>query len=180
VRGNQEIIKNLPSIVTAIRLGFVPLLDFFVSNWMLFYSATLFLLILCLDYLDGYLAKRLKLSSRFGAFFDATTDFVLIFSVFVIFASKGSVPNWVLILIAFSFVQFIATSLYWNIIYDPVGKYYGSLLYGAIGLRFIINGPFFYYFATVVITVFTAVSIPARFFYSRSARRSKSKAKTSR
>jgi len=125
---------------------------------------------LCSDYLDGYLAKRFGLSSRFGAFFDVTTDFVLIFSMFIVFDSKGFVPNWVLILIAFFFVQFIVTSLYWNMIYDPVGKYYGSLLYGAIGLRFIITGQFFYDSATVVITGFTAVSILARFFYFRSAR----------
>jgi phosphatidylglycerophosphate synthase len=137
---------------------------------MLFYGAMLFVSMLCSDYLDGYLAKRLGLSSRFGALFDVTTDFVLIFSMFIVFDSKGFVPNWVLILIALFFAQFIVTSLYWNAIYDPIGKYYGSLLYGAIGLRFIITGQFFYDFATVVITGFTAVSILARFFYFRSAR----------
>jgi len=137
---------------------------------MLFYGAILFVSMLCSDYLDGYLAKRLGLSSRFGALFDVTTDFVLIFSMFIVFDSKGFVPNWVLILIAFFFAQFIVTSLYWNVIYDPIGKYYGSMLYGAIGLRFIITGQLFYDFATVVITGFTAVSFLARFFYFRSAR----------
>ena len=134
---------------------------------MLFYGAVLFLSMLCSDYLDGYLAKRLGLSSRFGTFFDVATDFVLIFSALVVFNSKGFVPNWVLILIAFFFVQFIMTSLCWNVIYDPIGKYYGSLLYGAIGLRFIITGQPYYNLATVVITSFTAVSILARFSYLR-------------
>lgn len=132
---------------------------------MLFYGATLFLSLLCTDFLDGYLARRLGLSSRFGTFFDVMTDFILIFSMFLIFNSKGFVPYWVLILIALFFAQFIITGLYWAKIYDPVGKYYGSLLYGAIGLRFIISGQFFYDIAAVVITGFTAASISARVLY---------------
>jgi phosphatidylglycerophosphate synthase len=132
---------------------------------MLFYGATLFLSLLCSDFLDGYLARRLGLSSKFGTFFDVVADFILIFSMFLVFNFKGFVPYWVLILIAFFFAQFIVTSLYWDKIYDPVGKYYGSLLYGAIGLRFIISGQIFYDFATVVITGFTAASILVRVFY---------------
>jgi phosphatidylglycerophosphate synthase len=123
--------------------------------------------------LDGYLARKLGLSSKFGTFFDATTDFTLIFSMFLVFNSKGFVPYWVLILIAFFFVQFIVTSLRWDNIYDPVGKYYGSLLYGAIGLRFIISGQFFYDIATVAITGFTAASMLARVFYFRSSARTR-------
>lgn len=139
---------------------------------MLFYGAVLFLSLLCTDFLDGYLARRLGLSSRSGTFFDAIADFILIFSMFLVFNSKGYVPYWVLILIAFFFAQFIVTSLYWDEIYDPVGKYYGSLLYGGIGLRFIISGQLFYDIATVVITVFTVTSILARVLYLLSGAKS--------
>jgi phosphatidylglycerophosphate synthase len=139
---------------------------------MLFYGAILFLSLLCTDFLDGYLARRLGLSSRFGTFFDVIADFILIFSMFLIFNSKGFVPYWVLILIALFFAQFIVTSLYWDEIYDPVGKYYGSLLYGGIGLRFLISGQLFYDIATVVITVFTVTSILTRVFFLRSLAKS--------
>lgn len=152
----------MPSVVTAIRLGFIPLLVFLVSNGMLFYGAILFLLLLCTDFVDGYLARRFGLSSKFGTYFDVTTDFIFVFCMFLTFNSKGFVPGWVLVLIAFVFAQFVITSVYSEKIYDPIGKYYGSLLYGAIGLRFIISGQFFYNVATVGVTGFAAATILSR------------------
>ena len=129
---------------------------------MLFYGAALFLSLLCTDLLDGYLARRLELSSKFGTYFDVTTDFILVFCMFLTFNSKGFVPEWVLVLIAFVFAQFVITSVYSDKIYDPVGKYYGSLLYGAIGLRFILSGQLFYDIATAGITAFAAATILSR------------------
>jgi phosphatidylglycerophosphate synthase len=129
---------------------------------MLFYGAALFLSLLCTDLLDGYLARRLGLSSKFGTYFDVTTDFILVFCMFLTFNSKAFVPEWILILITFVFAQFAITSIYSDKIYDPVGKYYGSLLYGAIGLRFILSGQLFYDIATVGITAFAAATILSR------------------
>jgi len=136
---------------------------------MLLHGAVLFLLLLCSDFLDGYIARRLGLTSKFGTYFDVTTDFILIVSMFWVFSSKGFVPYWVLILITFFFAQFIATSLYWGKIYDPIGKHYGTLLYGAIALRFIVSGQLFYDAATVVITGFTVASMLARVWYLSSS-----------
>jgi phosphatidylglycerophosphate synthase len=122
----------------------------------------LFLSLLCTDLLDGYLARKFALSTKFGTYFDVTTDFILIFCMFLTFNSKGFVPEWVLVLITFVFAQFVITSVYSDKIYDPVGKYYGSLLYVAIGLRFILSGEFFYDIATVGITGFAVASILSR------------------
>jgi phosphatidylglycerophosphate synthase len=157
--------SSIPSVVTAIRLGLIPLLVFLVSNEMLFYGAALYLSLLCTDFLDGYLARRFGLSSKFGTYFDVTTDFILVIAMFLIFNSKGFVPVWVLVLITFVFAQFLITSVYSGKIYDPVGKYYGSLLYGAIGLRFILSGQLFFDIATVGITVFAAATILSRTFF---------------
>lgn len=129
---------------------------------MLFFGAVLFLSLLCTDWLDGYLAKRFGLSTKFGIYFDVTTDFIFVFCMFLTFNLKGFVPEWVLVLIVFVFAQFVITSIYSDKIYDPVGKYYGSLLYGAIGLRFIFSGQFFYDVATVGITGFAAATILSR------------------
>jgi hypothetical protein len=82
--------------------------------------------------------------------------------MFLVFNSRGFVLYWVLILIGLFFALFMVTSLHWARIYDPVGKCYGSLLCGVIGLRFIISGQFFYDAAIVVITGFAADSIAAR------------------
>ena len=154
--------RSLPSMVTAARLGAIPLLVFLVASGMSFYGALLFLLLLGTDLLDGYLARRLAASSRSGAYFDAATDFVLVFSMLVLFDSKGFLPDWVLAVVVAFFAQFVFTSLLWGRVYDPLGKYYGSLLFGAIGLRFFLSGEFFYDITTFVITGYAVVSMLGR------------------
>ena len=144
------------------RLGFVPLLAFLVSNGMLFFGAILFLLLLFTDFLDGYLARKLGVSSKFGAYFDVTADFTLVFCMFLVFCSMGFCANWVLIVIVTVFAEFAFTSHFSSKIYDPVGKYYGSMLYGAIGLRFILSGQLFYDMVTVAVVAFSAASILSR------------------
>jgi len=157
-----EINSLIPSAITAVRLGFVPLLMFLVSNGMLFYGAALFLFLLFTDLLDGYLARKLGVFSSFGTYFDVTADFILVFSMFLVFGSVGFYADWVLILIAAVFAEFVLTIHFSSKIYDPVGKYYGSLLYGAIGLRFILSGQLFYNVVTVGIVAFSAASILSR------------------
>jgi phosphatidylglycerophosphate synthase len=154
--------SRLPSTVTAVRLGFIPLLAFLVSNGMLFYGAFLFLFLLFTDFLDGYLARKLGVSSKFGTYFDVAADFTLIFSMFLAFGSTGFYADWILIVIAVVFTEFMLTSQFSSKIHDPVGKYYGSLLYGAIGLRFILSGQLFYDIVTLGVVVFSAASILSR------------------
>lgn len=154
--------RRVPSAITAVRLGFVPLLIFLVGNGIRVYGAALFLFLLFTDFLDGYLARKLGVSSKFGTYFDVTVDFVLVFSMFLAFGSGGFYAEWILILIAAVFAEFMLTSRSSSRVYDPVGKYYGSLLYGAIGSRFLISGPLFYNVVTVGVAAFSAASILSR------------------
>jgi phosphatidylglycerophosphate synthase len=146
-------------------LSLIPLLVYLVLTGMLAYGALLFILILGTDLADGYLARSLGQSSAFGSYFDVTTDFILVLSMFLVFDSEGFVPFWVVGMIASFFVLFIVTSVVFGKIYDPIGKYYGSLLYGAIGLRFLASGEFVSELATVVITGYTAVSLSTRIYH---------------
>ena len=161
-RRKTAIDTRVPSAITAVRLGFAPLLVFLVSRGMLFCGAALFLFLLFTDFLDGYLARRLGVSSKSGTYFDVTADFTLVFSMFLAFGSKGFYADWILIVIAAEFAEFLLTSHSSSKIYDLVGKYYGSLLYGAIGLRFIFSGQLFYSVVTVGVVVFSAASILSR------------------
>ena len=68
-------------MITAVRLGLVPLLVVLVDTGITFYSAALFLFLLFTDFLDGYMARKFGVTSKFGMFFDVTADFVLVFSV---------------------------------------------------------------------------------------------------
>jgi phosphatidylglycerophosphate synthase len=161
-RRKTAIDSRVPSAITAVRLGLVPLLVFLVGNGMLFYGAAWFLFLLFTDFLDGYLARRLGVSSKFGTYFDVTTDFILVFSMFLVFGSNGFYADWVLVVVAAVFVMFVLTSRSSSEIYDPVGKYYGSLLFGAIGLRFIVSGQLFCSVVTIGIVAFSAASILSR------------------
>jgi phosphatidylglycerophosphate synthase len=154
--------RLVPSTITALRLGLVPLLAFLVSNEMMIYGATLFLFLIFTDVLDGYLARRLSVSSKFGTYFDVTVDFVLVFSLLLVFGSEGFYASWILILVAAVFAGFVLTGRSSSKVYDPVGKYYGSLLFGAIGLRFICSGQLFCGVVTAGVVAFSAVSILSR------------------
>ncbi len=51
----------------------------------------------------------------------------------------GAYPIWVFLVIVTMFVQFLVTSKLTKLVFDSVGKYYGSLLYGAIGLTLLFS-----------------------------------------
>lgn len=52
------------------------------------------------DWLDGYLARRLKQTSSFGALLDPIADKILTLGIFLICAYQALVPWWMVIVIA--------------------------------------------------------------------------------
>ena len=114
------------------------------------------------DFFDGYLARKLKATSRFGAYYDATTDFILMIGIFAIFYATGYYPIWLLLLIAASFVQFLATSHYAKKFYDPVGRYLGSALYIGVVLTLLWPTQAIFDFVQYAFVVFFLVSLASR------------------
>ncbi len=133
-RPHNKQLVYLPTVVTFLRLAALPTHVFFFSTDQVVIADFVFLLAIFSDIADGFLARKLGVSSKFGASFDACIDFLFIGGTFLYFALAGLYPVWVLAIIVGMFAQFIATSKLTRLIFDPVGKYYGSLLYGAIGL----------------------------------------------
>lgn len=84
------------------------------------------------DVLDGYIARKLRTQSSFGAYLDAIADFLLILSVYVFFCIFGTVHFSFVLLIVSMFVQFLVTSRGGTLVYDPVGKRFGSILFTSI------------------------------------------------
>ena len=114
------------------------------------------------DFFDGYLARRLQVTSRLGGYYDATTDFILVFGIFTIFSVQRYYPIWLLILISASFIQFLVTSLYAKKLYDPVGKYTGSALYIGIVLTLIFPVKAIFSFVEIAFLGFFLVSLGSR------------------
>ena len=101
---------TLPNILTTIRMLF-PLIIIFILflNFNSFYENLLilicFILLSFTDFLDGYLARKLKVESKFGKIFDPISDKVLTCSSLLYITSYNStvlIPS--LLIIAREFI----------------------------------------------------------------------------
>jgi phosphatidylglycerophosphate synthase len=131
----------IPSGISSLRLAALPLFLYFFSIGNTSICILVFGLTQLSDLIDGYAARKLRVASKAGAYFDAITDFVLITGIFVAFTLNNYYPAWMLLFIMGSFAQFILTSRYSKKLYDPLGKYIGSVLYIAIGLTLLSPTP---------------------------------------
>jgi CDP-diacylglycerol--glycerol-3-phosphate 3-phosphatidyltransferase len=72
---------TLPNILTLLRIILIPVLVvvfYLPGKWMPLLSAAIFGLAAITDWLDGYLARRLKQQSVFGAFLDPVADKLMV------------------------------------------------------------------------------------------------------
>ena len=152
----------IPCTLTSVRIAALPLLFYLYSFGNPSVVLFLFLFLGATDLLDGYLARRLKVNSEAGAFFDATADFTLILGMFLLFTDAGLYPIWISGLIIFAFAQFVFSSLLSRKLYDPVGKYYGSFLYAAVALTLAFPTQAVCSIVVVSFAVFAAVSLASR------------------
>jgi CDP-diacylglycerol--glycerol-3-phosphate 3-phosphatidyltransferase len=78
---------NLPTMLTGIRILAIPLIVgvyFLPVPWAGPATGILFALAGVTDYLDGYLARRLGQTSRFGAFLDPVADKLIVTTALVL------------------------------------------------------------------------------------------------
>jgi CDP-diacylglycerol---glycerol-3-phosphate 3-phosphatidyltransferase len=162
----QRVMPYIPSAVTALRLISFPFLISTIVAGQIFYADLLFIFAITSDFLDGFIARKLQVSTKFGAKLDAIVDFVFIGGIFLCFVEMGFYPLWILLLIAGMFIQFIVTSALLKMMYDPFGRYYGSLLYGAIGLTLLFSGQFARNIIIVSLVGVTIVSLSSRLLFA--------------
>ncbi|KAK6228116.1 hypothetical protein QUC31_006494 [Theobroma cacao] len=99
-------ILTLPTILTLGRVAAVPLLifTFYVDSWWGRTATTsIFIAAAITDWLDGYIARKMRLHSVFGAFLDPVADKLMVAATLVLLCSRplnvavfGQVP-WLLI-----------------------------------------------------------------------------------
>jgi CDP-diacylglycerol--glycerol-3-phosphate 3-phosphatidyltransferase len=97
---------NTPNILTLLRVGLVPpflivyLLEPFanthVNAWL---ALVIFVAAAVTDGLDGYYARRDKITTNFGNLMDPLADKLLICAVLVAFVSTGALPAWAAIVL---------------------------------------------------------------------------------
>jgi len=72
---------NIPNILTLLRIALIPVfvvVFYLPFKWAHALCAAIFALAAVTDWLDGYLARRLKQTSAFGAFLDPVADKLMV------------------------------------------------------------------------------------------------------
>jgi len=80
---------NIPTCLTLFRVAMIPffVLAFYLPyQWAPMACALIFVFAAITDWFDGYLARRLKQTTRFGAFLDPVADKVLVAIALVLVA----------------------------------------------------------------------------------------------
>jgi cardiolipin synthase (CMP-forming) len=87
-------LRQAPNILSALRLMAAPLTAYLVLHQFDLAALCVFVCAGLSDALDGYLAKRYGLASRFGAWLDPAADKFLMLVCFVTLTVIGAVPVW--------------------------------------------------------------------------------------
>jgi len=110
---------NLPNIITIARLIAVPLMiilmlfvddsspDVVLNMWLSFASAMLFVIAMCSDMVDGWVARKYNLTSVFGKFMDPLADKMLFIAAMIMMIQIGRIPAW---LVALFFMREVAVT----------------------------------------------------------------------
>lgn len=92
---------NLPNIITALRIALIPLfVKVFFSSLenSLLYSVLIFLLAGITDVLDGYIARKYDIVTKWGQAMDPLADKLVQLTVLVCFTIKQFIPLWIIII----------------------------------------------------------------------------------
>jgi CDP-diacylglycerol--glycerol-3-phosphate 3-phosphatidyltransferase len=91
---------TLPTLLTWARIASIPLL-MWVFEWPLSWpernliATSMFVLFALTDWLDGYLARKLNQTSKFGAFLDPVADKFLVSACLLILVDLGRTPAYI-------------------------------------------------------------------------------------
>lgn len=97
--GAQTTVLNLPTMITLLRIILIPVFVgvFYLEAWWANpLAAAIFLIASLTDFLDGYLARRLNQTTRFGAFLDPVADKLMVAAALVLLVEYHATPWLVL------------------------------------------------------------------------------------
>lgn len=92
---------NLPNIITIFRFALIPIFVriFFSSlEKSLLYSILIFLLAGVTDVLDGYIARKYNIVTKWGQAMDPLADKLMQLTVLICFTIKQFIPLWIIII----------------------------------------------------------------------------------
>jgi cardiolipin synthase len=93
------VLRNIPNLLTALRLAASPALVALLWRGHDYAALIVFVIAGATDALDGYLAKRFNLQSRFGRYMDPAADKLLMLTSFIALMVLGVTPIWLTALV---------------------------------------------------------------------------------
>ncbi len=84
---------NIPTLLTLLRIALIPIIMvFFYLPWEYSNIATTFIFFIAsfTDWLDGYLARKMQLETKLGAFLDPVADKIMVACVLVLLVESES------------------------------------------------------------------------------------------
>ena len=85
---------TLPNLLSVLRLLLVPVFLYLVIGNQPLLAFLVLVIASITDYLDGYLARKLKQVTRLGALLDPAADRLYIFATLIGLAVTGAIPWW--------------------------------------------------------------------------------------
>jgi cardiolipin synthase len=119
---------NIPNILTVFRIFLIPVfvMMFFSSNPnSLLFSTLIFLFAGFTDVLDGYIARKYKLTTKWGTVMDPLADKLMLITVLTCLVMKNYIPTWIFIVVSLKEIAMIisATFLYKKDTVIPANKF---------------------------------------------------------
>ncbi len=102
VRDEAASLWTLPNRLSILRILFIPIIVLFIASredGLLLASCLLFIIAGITDGLDGYLARKMSLTSRLGLYLDPIADKLLVTSVLITLTYYHQVPLWVTLIL---------------------------------------------------------------------------------
>lgn len=90
---------SIPNLITLGRILLVPVVVWAISQGLMWLAFVLFLAAGVSDAVDGFLAKRFRMTTVLGAYLDPLADKALIVSIYVTLGVNGLIPRWLVILV---------------------------------------------------------------------------------
>ena len=166
--------KNIPNILTLLRLAAVPVFAMFMQSGRNFEAVVVFLAAEITDVLDGFIARRYNLITNFGKVADPFADKLMQLTALFLLANKQMIfkmiPWFVLykeLFLIISGIYIIKSKKKFDVSSKWFGKLTSTLLFIAIMLTFLkvprlITDTMF--LICVVMALFTAIMYARNYF----------------
>jgi len=135
------ILHNIPNYITCIRILLIPVYLYFFIQGNIAAAALFFAISAFTDFIDGYIARKFNLKSKFGKLLDPLADKLTIISILLVLIYLNIIPRLLSYIILareiFIFLSGIITYFFGLNFINPsfIGKFSIALLYLAIALK---------------------------------------------